>query len=124
MQAKTLLDIGNELNSTDGAMGGRLFMKLENVHCEKTVDDQAVIYLQTCSFDAFERVVVRSDSEEHRFTAELLRSALNDIVKNEVKVSPVKKTIDVKMIECKGVGLGHALDGIDIEPKYHCSLNY
>lgn len=122
LKAKAIVDIANELNSTDAAMGGRLFAELENIECEKTVDDVKGVYLQKCSFDAFEHVEVRSDSEEHRFTAEAFRVALNDTAKNEIKVSDIKKTISVKKISCKALGLGHALDAIDIEPKYSCTL--
>ena len=124
LQAKAILDIASELNSTDGAMGGRLFAELENIECEKTVDDVNDVYLQKCSFDAFEHVEVRSDSEVHRFTAEAFRVALNDTAKNEIKVSDIKKTISVKKISCKAIGLGHALDAIDIEPKYSCTITF
>lgn len=124
MQAKAILDIASELQSTDAAMGGRLFAELRNIYCEKTVDDVAGIYLQKCSFDAFEHIEVRSDSEENRFTAEHLRAALNDIVANEKKNSETKKTIHVEKIDCNAIGLGHALDALDIEPIYKCILSY
>lgn len=122
LRAKALLDIGDATQSTEGSMGGKTDMELRNVKCEKIVDDKNSIYIQKCSFSAFKDVVVSSDQEENRYTPEEFRTALREIAKNEIKVSDVKKTIDVELIKCHGAGKEHTLDGLDIEQTFKCTL--
>ncbi len=122
LKARALMAIGDATQSTEGSMGGKSDMELNNVKCEKIVDDKNDIYVQRCSFTAFEDVNISSDAEENRQTPEDFRSALREIVENEVKVSDVKKTIFVKQIKCHGAGFGHGLDGLDIEPTYKCTI--
>lgn len=122
LRARALLAIGDQTNSTEGSMGGRTDMELRNVKCEKIVDIKKDIYVQRCSFSAFEDVVVSSDQETNRYTPEEFRTALREIAKNEVRVSDSKKTIEVKLIKCHGKGSGHTLDGLDIEQIFRCTL--
>ena len=123
LRARALMDIGNQTDSTEGSMGGKSDMDLTNVKCEKIVDDKNDQYVQRCSFTAFEKEVkISSADEDNRQTSEDLRSALNEIVKNEKQVSDVKKTIEVKEIKCHGAGYGHGLDSLEIEPTYKCSI--
>lgn len=122
LRAKALMIIGDATDSTEGSMGGRSDMELRNVRCEKTVDDQNEIYLQKCSFSAFTDVVVSSDAETNRYTAEEMRTALREILGNEVLVSSVKKAIAVELIKCHGAGAGHTLDALNIEQSFKCTL--
>jgi hypothetical protein len=122
LRAKALIAIGDATQSTEGSMGGRIDMELRNVKCVKTVDDKFNIYLQSCSFSAFEDVVISSDQETNRYTPEEFRTALREITKNEIQVSDVKKTIDVDLIKCHGAGIGHTLDALNIEQTFKCTL--
>lgn len=122
LRAKALMAIGDATESTEGSMGGRSDMELTKIRCEKTVDDKNEIYLQKCSFSAFKDVVVSSDQETNRYTPEEFRTALREILKNEIQVSEVKKTISADLIKCHGAGAGHTLDALDIEQTFKCIL--
>lgn len=122
LRAKALMAIGDATESTEGSMGGRSDMELRNVRCEKTVDDKNEIYLQKCSFSAFKDVVVSSDQETNRYTPEEFRTALREVLKNEIQVSEVKKTIAADLIKCHGAGAGHTLDALNIEQTFKCTL--
>jgi hypothetical protein len=116
LYAKSLINVGIKTESIDAGVG-ELELSMKQVHCEKIVDFENAEYIQRCTFsDPYKDVEIKGRD------AEDLRQILREVTKNEIKVSPSRKTINLERISCHAWAIGHSLDDIELETTYQCDL--
>lgn len=107
-------------NSVDCAMGGSCLISFKDITCVKDTSTQNKGNVLSCSIlskDAGVVTVLKADSHSMSPFRRTLIEVSGNLVNEEERNS-----VSVKLIECKGIGLGFEEDDLDIEEKYKCTL--